>query len=88
MLTILLLLAFGIGLGYAIIKFFPNASKRWFRRVRSAQKLLFTIAYIATTAALLISGVAWLMFLGVVFVGIGVLIYEFEEPQEEFKSWM
>lgn len=88
MLTILLLLAFGIGLGYAIIKLFPDGSRRWFRRVRSAQTILFTIAYVATTLALLISGVLSLMFLGVVFVGAGVLIYEFEEPQEEFKSWM
>jgi len=75
-----LLIAVGIALAYVLYRFFPGAVERWFYRIQAARKTVFSLVYLMTTAALLVSGVFMLQLLGVAFVVLAVWFIVIEDP--------
>ncbi len=82
MIFLLLFIAFGSSIAYGLYRFFPEATKRWFYRIQAARSVVFTAAFVMTTIILLISGVAMLQLLGLVFVVLGALEVIFESPTD------
>lgn len=61
---LLVYLGVAAGIAYVLHRYFPAATKRWFYRIQAARKTIFTIAFVSTMLAFLLSGVTTLVFIG------------------------
>lgn len=77
---LIMYLAVAVGAAYGLYRYFPNATRRWFYRIQAARKTIFTLFYLATTLVLLLSGVSYLIFAGIIMAGLAALQLLLEDP--------
>ena len=73
-----------VGVAYVLARYFPSATKRWFRRIQAARKTVFSALFVATTLVLLISGVSSLVLIGLGMAVLAALQLILEDPLEVF----
>ena len=56
-----------------LVKFFPDQSRRWFERIRTARTLVFVLFSLAVAAVFIASGSPLLMFVGGLMLTYGFL---------------
>lgn len=81
---VVLYLLVAVGVAYALARYFPSATKRWFRRIQAARKTVFSALFAVTTLVFLISGVSYLVLIGIGMAVLATLQVLFEDPLEVF----
>ncbi|QCW05234.1 hypothetical protein [Natrinema pallidum] len=81
---VVLYLLVAVGVAYGLYRYFPTATKRWFRRIKTARKAVFSTLFAVTTLILLISGVSYLVVLGISMAVLAALQIILEDPLEVF----
>lgn len=76
----LLLVALAVAVAYALYRFYPTSTRRWFRRIATARQALWAFFLLAFAATMLASGSTVMVLFGAVVVGYAVLYYLFEDP--------
>lgn len=75
-------------LAYGLMRFYPEGTMKWFRRIMLSRKLIFGILALASAWIFIASGYGPLIFLGALVV-LGFWLYFFtEDPHEEVARWI
>lgn len=81
-----LVLAVVIAVGYALARWFPETTQRWFNRARTARSLLFGAAAIVIAIVLVSSGSVLLVLVGGLMLLYGVLWVLFDRPAQSLME--
>jgi len=88
MATTLLIIAAVVLTAFALVRFWPDATRRWFRRALTARRIVFGLAAVITALLFISSGATGLVIIGSLILLFAVLFVIFSDSTEVLSRWL